>query len=333
MIPHVLLATPIVASVYFLPDMLAEISQGYVLLVVSLLYPISNSIYSIEKSSVPNTKNRCLMYWVVFSVISFVHAVIPYVPFATRLFGAIPFLQELSFVFFIWLQLPWTDGSIVMYNYVIPFINKYLQRVSKPKILNSFNQNAEQQNFIIRLVINTIVPDKYRNNVLEILFQSGYLLCGFIFFFLPSYFAGLGCIIIGIGFPYYSSITILGLQKQSARENNEIQDKIVWWLKYWVVYFSFSYLHDGITVILNLEYFPFWYQIKLFIIYWLQLPISYGAITVYEKVIPMIFKILHKFGIGTVQNNIVQNNIVQNNNTVQNNIVQNNTVQNNISDQ
>jgi len=62
------------------------------------------------------------------------------------------------------------------------------------------------------------------------------------------------------------------------------------WLKYWIIFLCFSYCHDAVTLALNLSHFPYWYQLKLAVIYWLQLPITAGAERLYERIVKPVIK-------------------------------------------
>jgi len=125
--PHLLLISPVVLGIYFLPTFLAKISQGYILIFVSLLYPIINTVYSIEKEN-DASKHHSLVYWVVFSLLAAIHGIVQYTPFA------------------------WT-----LYETVIPLFNNYLKSVTVPQFLQLFQNSL--QNPYLAVFINTVVPD------------------------------------------------------------------------------------------------------------------------------------------------------------------------------
>jgi len=222
---------------------------------------------------------------VVFSLVPAIHNIVGYLPFASALIDSIPYLQEFGFCFFLWLQLPWTDGSSMIYETLIPLINNKLQSFTMPGFLVSFQKTL--QNPYLSVFINAVVPDPYRSNVMAVLFQGGTLVSGLPFFFTADYFTGLASIFIGILVPYYASVSVLS----QAQSSNKVDKSVFhWWLKYWIIFLCFSYFYDAFTIALNLSHFPYWYQLKLGIIYWLQLPLTAGANKLYDRIISPVIK-------------------------------------------
>merc|ERR1711988_1471912 len=284
-------------------------SQGYILVLVSLIYPTGKSMYVLETSQATNERAKALIYWVVFSLVSFIHGIIPYIPFASRMLQSIPYNHELLFIFFLWLQLPWTDGSSVVYRFIIPIVNRYMNRLPKP----SLPGDNEKRNLVMRLIIDYFVPAKYRGNVLDILLHGGTIVFGIIFFFTPSFLTGLGCLLVGIVFPYYASMSVLGQEalissKAVSDQAEELEayhklklelcDKMLWWIQYWIVYFTFSFLFDAMTTAFNLDAIPLWYHGKLATIMWLQLPMTRGAEALNKHISAMVTSMSRIFSLG-----------------------------------
>ncbi|KAJ6248820.1 receptor expression-enhancing protein [Anaeramoeba flamelloides] len=67
-----------------------------------------------------------LIYWTVVGFFSFLES------YANILVSWLPFYYELKILFFIWLQLPWFDGSHFLWeNIILPYLNKHEKKIDQ----------------------------------------------------------------------------------------------------------------------------------------------------------------------------------------------------------
>ena len=113
-LPHLLLALPVIAFVYFLPDIAGSISRGWTLVLASMVLPTIWSVRAVQLDD-DHAREGALMYWVVYAVCSVLYISISYIPFASSLLESVPYRDELVFFFLLWLQIPFTRGVEIMY--------------------------------------------------------------------------------------------------------------------------------------------------------------------------------------------------------------------------
>merc|ERR1712146_23764 len=93
-----------------------------------------------------------------------------------------------------------------------------------------------------------------------------------VIFILFGFGAGLLCNFVGFVYPAYASF-------KSLESNSHDDDRL--WLTYWVVYSCFCLIEGFLEYILF--WVPFYYPIKLAFLFFLFLPQTKGAMTIYEK--------------------------------------------------
>lgn len=93
---------------------------------------------------------------------------------------------EIFFVFCLWMQLPWTDGSYIMYSIIVPIVNK-VSRAPENPVLTSIQlvaiiplpgflksvpgQDKESQKFMFFNLVSAFLPEQYKDKASSILFH------------------------------------------------------------------------------------------------------------------------------------------------------------------
>lgn len=100
-------------------------SSNVLALVLKLSYPTYMSFKAI-KSNRENDDTTWLIYWVVVAVESFIASyVIPFVSW-------VPFFMILRILFYIWLQIPVFNGSVILFNnFIKPFFTQNEEILNK----------------------------------------------------------------------------------------------------------------------------------------------------------------------------------------------------------
>lgn len=84
--------------------------------------------------------------------------------------------------------------------------------------------------------------------------------------------------LVGLLYPAYCSSRVLAdPEKADATQ----------WLAYWIVYTAFSVIND--TLYMFLSWVPFYAELKLAFVLWLQLPQFYGATWLYTSYLEPLF--------------------------------------------
>jgi hypothetical protein len=143
LLPHLLLIIPVVAFIYFLPDIAASISGGWMVVLVALIWPLKSSLQSLQSEDTPSMSCN-VMYWIILAVSLSVSIILNLLPFVGRGLAFIPFKEEISFLFLLWLLLPWTNGVNVFYGMMISFLDRYV------KVKHTAALTQDQQNIILR---------------------------------------------------------------------------------------------------------------------------------------------------------------------------------------
>ena len=100
-------------------------SSSLLSLVLKLFYPTYMS-YKAIKSDHQNDDTTWLIYWVVVAVESFLAAYV--VPFISW----VPFFMILRVLFYVWLQIPVFNGSVILFNnFIKPFFQQNEEILNK----------------------------------------------------------------------------------------------------------------------------------------------------------------------------------------------------------
>lgn len=92
-------------------------SSNVLALVLKLAYPTYMSFKSIKSDQ--NDDTTWLIYWVVVAVESFIASYV--VPFVSW----VPFFMIIRILFYIWLQIPVFNGSVILFNkFIKPFFTQ-----------------------------------------------------------------------------------------------------------------------------------------------------------------------------------------------------------------
>ena len=134
-------------------DLIASFPQyasDVLIMTVKLAYPLWVSFKSI-KSTGSSDDTTWLIYWVVVAVESFIEAyVLPFVAW-------VPFFMLLRLLFYIWLQLPVFNGSILIFNkYVRPFFEKHKSE------LNAVTSTDSEEAEIVKKQVQREISAAYK---------------------------------------------------------------------------------------------------------------------------------------------------------------------------
>lgn len=92
------------------------------------------------------------------------------------------------------------------------------------------------------------------------------------------FFPSLVVSLVGLLYPAYCSSRVLAdPEKTDATQ----------WLAYWIVYTAFTVIND--TLYMFLSFIPFYAELKLAFVLWLQLPQFYGATWLYTSYLEPLF--------------------------------------------
>ena len=100
------------------PALIGQYASDVLLVLVKVAYPTYASFKAI-RSKEGKDDTTWLIYWVVLAVFSFIESYI--IPFVSW----IPFFMLLRLLSYIWFQLPFFNGSVLLFRkYIMPFFQK-----------------------------------------------------------------------------------------------------------------------------------------------------------------------------------------------------------------
>lgn len=199
-----------------------------------------------------------LKYWIIWglfsSAIGFASLFI-----TSRMAQYLYIPHRVSVSVLIWMHLPWTNGTMLLYSIISPMIHPYANRIPEP-------EPDDRTNLLFRtLSLTRLVPDLYVNAIRDV-WAQGPAMIGFIFIFTPGFITARGCLLVGMAFPAYISIGVL----TTAEKRN-----MPWWTTYFLVLACVEYLVEAIGAAFS--WVPLFYHMKLISIFWLQFPYFRGA--------------------------------------------------------
>ena len=124
-------------------------------LALKILYPTYAS-YKAIKTADSNDDTTWLIYWVVVAVESFIGAYI--IPFVSW----VPFFMIVRVLFYIWLQIPIFNGSVILFNnFIKPFFEENQQIISG--IIPGDREARERARQEMRQTINETYNEIYKS--------------------------------------------------------------------------------------------------------------------------------------------------------------------------
>mmetsp|Transcript_18262 Transcript_18262/g.22384 ORF Transcript_18262/g.22384 Transcript_18262/m.22384 type:complete len:318 (+) Transcript_18262:87-1040(+) len=191
------------------------------------------------------------------------------------------------------------------------------------------------------------VSEETRTKMTEVAETGGTLLFTTLpLLFMPSIFTTIGCVVVGLGKPMYSGIVaVLAVEKAAQKARRSLNKKdnrnkrssvnrllrhvpgggdmgvaaaalhCTQWLEYWVVYTSFMFVHGLASVFLF--WFPFWVQMQLLLILWLQLPYFRGSRRIFKTGLALHYRLRNmifgeSFFTGWFKSSIEEDPVAQN---------------------
>mmetsp|Transcript_4861 Transcript_4861/g.6407 ORF Transcript_4861/g.6407 Transcript_4861/m.6407 type:complete len:388 (+) Transcript_4861:44-1207(+) len=192
---------------------------------------------------------RWLMYWVVFSMFTLATE---WIDLIAQYFT---FWYELEFFILVWLQLPYTDGLSLCYEFiVIPLMKPVFAKVDY-YVTNSW--------LLLWTIILTI-------NI------SGLMLGMLVLFIMPDILTGFIIICVGLLYPVLASII--------AISTTETEDDSAW-LMYWVAFCLIRCAMEFADEINPWLDVPSLHRMLLVTVIWLQLPIFKGAEKIFRSIL------------------------------------------------
>ena len=92
------------------------------------------------------------------------------------------------------------------------------------------------------------------------------------------------CSLIGLAYPAYCSFRVLAENEKDDRDPASTTQ----WLAYWIVYCTFNVIEAPLYMFLS--FIPFYAELKLAFVLWLQLPQFFGAMWLYKGYLEPLFK-------------------------------------------
>lgn len=221
----------------------------------------SRKAIALGEHSIRTPEEEVLRFWVVFGVAWSVRNLLRF--FTPAILGS--FLNRWDtflFVFMLWLQLGFTDGTNVLFPLIASFLRQGRYLRMNP------SASAEQLNIFLRvLVAFGIIHAEQATSLGTSLSESGVVLLGIIFFITPRTVTFLGTVLTGYLVPIYlTTYAATPSSMPSARQT---------WLAYWAVFALVDLIYTSIADLT--EWIPLWYHAKLALILWLQIPYYRGA--------------------------------------------------------
>lgn len=114
---------------------------------------------------------------------------------------------------------------------------------------------------------------------------------------------------------------LLNRESKLWKELNNSMIILIDWLKYWIIFIIFEIIWDFLSDDIGLSILPLWYQFKLIILFWLQLPsnVPFNAKYCFEFVIMPLYILDFSQSLQTPRN-IQENHNKKKNNNKNNNI-------------
>jgi hypothetical protein len=142
--PHMLLLLLVGVFVYFLPDIFAAVSGGWLLVVLTLLYPLKASVDAVNTAD-KKEMGQWLMYWVILAILFSLHMLLNIFMIADFILAYVPRKEQLVFVVLLWLLLPWTDGIAWLYGMLLRLMDRFV-RIPQQNIINNEQKTILQCN-------------------------------------------------------------------------------------------------------------------------------------------------------------------------------------------
>jgi len=103
------------------------------------------------------------------------------------------------------LQLPFTRGADLAFDYVVPLLDKYFRRMPVAHV------SSEQQSLVLNLLVAVgVLNSQSRNRLVEIMDTGGPLiLVSLPFLISPSFVTKIGVLLVGLAFPAHSSAAVV----------------------------------------------------------------------------------------------------------------------------
>ena len=268
-----------------------------------------------------------VLFWFKYWLMLAFPLVLEELPVTGHILAFMPMWPSVRMCYSMWLQSPGTRGAALAFNIAVPFVGTYWKRIEL------LSPSSKSTNFIGGLVLNQLpVGERIKNYFAEIVEADGSLVFTTLpFFFMPSFLASIGFVMVGLIKPMYSGIvSVLSVEaaaieaKKRLSEKDEVdltrfpprESKMVrrmfrdqqntpnltvasaslhctHWLEYWVVYTLFMFCIGLASSVLF--WIPFWGQFQLGLVLWLQLPYFRGARRLFKRLLTNYYRFRKRY--------------------------------------
>lgn len=215
---------------------------------IGAVFPIYESVRAVC-SPLENDDKEWLQYWIVQSAVYYSTEWVDDI--RTTDDGVELYWHEFEIAFFVWMQFPLTDGSALLYHYVMePFVAPLVAPAAKN--MGEFFEN------IIKTMIN-----------------AGHLwFLWFVFALLPAALKRFAAVSVGVVYPFCASVV--------AATTSEGMDD-TYWLTYWSCYGLLFFAMDILET--YFRRIPGFYTLVILTTVYLMLPMFGGSEKLFRKVL------------------------------------------------
>lgn len=251
----------LVVIVIFLPEEMKDtIFSEAGVAVVGILFPALESVRAVLTED-SGDDTRWLMYWCAWGVLMVLteNLEIVVLHISHQVTDA---WWICCFSLLLWLQLPFTDGATLCYDYItkpflIPLIKPFAKKITDGSIINKITVWAVNGSHLYMLY--------------------------FVFIMLPGAVERFICVMVGATYPVIASMVAITTEDTAAVADDTT------WLLYWSV---FACLHLVMCVTEDiLAWIPGFYSIMLMGTVYLLLPMFNGADQVFRRVLVPLFNL------------------------------------------
>ena len=207
-----------------------------------------------------------LTYWATLGLFFTVTEI----PVLRHFLPLLPYYQLVQCVIVLWLLVPFVNGSATVRDAWLKLI------VKVSPLFSQGTTKVEATTPLIRTMAGFVMPAALVERIAQFLAGGYILLLAVPFFFSPRFVLHFGCALVGVLAPAHVSLSLDPSRGESAPAITE-------WLQYWIIFVLFHLAHELLEV--RMEVLPFWYDLEMLALLYLQLPAYRGAVTLATAVV------------------------------------------------
>ncbi|KAL1510417.1 hypothetical protein AB1Y20_006725 [Prymnesium parvum] len=241
---------------------------------VSTGLPVVRTVWSLGAHAA--VQRDQLRYWVLWAGLKLLHEGLLCIPFVGWLLTLypLPYVHELLFASYIWLQLPSHSGLHLTYHIVASNLRKRMWHLRLPQL-------PKGTLYMLRFSLPHLLPPARRAQLAQLASESGMMILGAALLLTPTPIAAIGVLVVSIVVPMQRAINAIDASEQQGSAGEEREGglehdaRVTSELKYWLSYYA---LHLALHIFAPiLDWVPFMTHIKLLLLLWVQLPFFRGA--------------------------------------------------------